>query len=150
MITIMTESESIFTPLTSLLTRFPVLPRVLFYGNSSSLARYTRLQLPSVVEITGILSDRFRSKSHRCCSLFDLNSFPQFDGLLNSGAESLNTRISASRSHIIYFAGDNLVPFLYARSIFCNLRARIHEDLNSNDVEDTDLCGIFDNNVPCQ
>ena len=99
-VTVMRHSESISTALTALLTRFPSLPRVVFYDNSCNFARSVRLRLPSFFETTDVLSDRFHYKGHRCCSLFDPDSYPHCDELMTSGAEALNARLSASRSHI--------------------------------------------------
>lgn len=145
----MRESESIATALTALISRFNVLPRVTFYDNACNFVRSVRLRLPWVLEESNILTDRFHYRSHRCSSLFDPDSFPFCDGLQTSGAEALNRRWAASRNSIRYLTGDNLVPFLYARAIFLNLRARARTRFGVQDVEDADINGMLDEILPC-
>lgn len=149
-ITVMNRSESISTALTSLLSRFPVLPTVCLYDNACNFSQSTRLRLPWVLEETQIVTDRFHYKSHKCASVMDPDTYPVCDDLHTSGAEALNRRWAASKNHIRYLAGDNLVPFLYARALFLNLRARVREKKKASDIEDFDINGILNEELPCR
>lgn len=82
--------------------------------------------------------------------MFDPDTFAQCDGLQTSGAESLNRRFAASRNHIRYLAGDNLVPFIYAKTVFLNLRTRARQNFDTEDIEDIDVNALFDEIVPCR
>lgn len=148
-VSVMAESESISTALSTLLTRFSILPDVTFYDNGCNFARSVRLRLPWVLNETTVLMDRFHYRSHRCCSLFDPDTFQFCDTLLTSGAEALNRRLAASRTHIRYLSGENLIPFLYVRTLFLNLRARLRQDSNKDDIEDSDIQLYFNEIVPC-
>lgn len=142
-ITVMSESEGIATALSSLITRFPNLPGTTFYDNACNFVRSIRLRLLWVLDETDVLTDRFHYRSHRCCSLFDPDTFPNCDKLLTSGAEALSKRIATSRNHIRYLSGPNLIPLLYARSLFINIRARVREFVEDDDIEDVDVYEIL-------
>ena len=148
-VTVMRESESICTALSSLLSQFKILPDVVFYDNSCNFVRSTALRIPWIFENTYVFSDRFHYRSHKCCSLFDPDTFPQCDELVTSGADSLNRRWAASRNHIRYLSGRNLIPFLYSKTVFMNLGARVRKEIEKEDVEDCDIAAIFDRVVPC-
>lgn len=101
-----------------------------------------------MLDKTDVLSDRFHYRSHKCSSLFDPDIFSFCDGLMTSVAESLNRRLAASRNHIRYLFGDNLVPFPYSRIIFLNLRMRIRQQFDKEDVEYIDIYSLFEKIVP--
>ena len=104
--------------------------------------------MPWVLENTEILSDRFHYRSHKCCSLYDPDTYPGCDGLHTSGAESINRSIADSRKHIRYLSGKKLLPLIYAGAILLNLRAHVREGSNVMDVEDIDVVCVFDNLIP--
>lgn len=59
--------------------------------------------------------------------------------MCNSSAESNSSRFATSRNHIRYLNGTNLVPFLYVRTIFMNLRSSIREEHKAYDLEYQDI-----------
>ena len=81
------------------------------------------------VQNTQVLSGRFHYCTHRCCSIFDPGTLQMCDNMVNSIAEALNRRWSASRTHMRYLSGNNLIQFIYARSIFLNLRTYVRDTI---------------------
>lgn len=67
-----------------------------------------------------------------------------------AGAESLNRQFAASRRHVRFLAGDNLVAFIYVRSLFLNIRAHLRDHHQQADVEDSDLIAFASARIPCR
>lgn len=59
--------------------------------------------------------------------------------MATSGAESLNRTFASSREHIRFLSGQNLMPFLFAKAIFVNMRARLRDSTGRQDVEGANL-----------
>ena len=148
-VSVMLRAESVATALNTLVSRFTTLPHVLFYDNACNLARSVGLRFPWISEKCTILCDRFHYRTHKCGPEFDPDSYTMCNSLLTSGAEALNRQWAASRNNIRYLSGDNLVPFLYARSVFINLRAHLRDRENVVDVEDENIIELALNLIPC-
>ena len=149
-ISVMMSSESVSTALTAVISRFKTLPEIAFYDNACNLARSVTLRFPWVNEKMKILCDRFHYRTHKCGPEFDPDSYADCSDLLTSGAESLNRQWSVSRSNIRFLSGQNLIPFLYARAIFINLRAHLRDERKAQDIEDQNVINIASKLMPCK
>lgn len=96
-----------------------------------------------------MMCDRFHYRSHKCSLLYDPDTFPVCDAMCTSVAESLNRKWARSRNHSRYLHGDNIIPFLLARSIFLNLRALARDAHGKGDLEDCDVLKLYDTVLPC-
>lgn len=148
--TVMSSNESVCTALTAVLSRFDVLPSIAFYDNACNLTASTRLRLPWVKNHNLFLCDRFHYRTHKCSSLFDPDVYPQCDELSTSGAESFNRQFAASRKHVRFLAGENLVPHVYVRALFLNIRAHLRDKNRQSDVEGSDLIEFANERMPCR
>lgn len=126
-----------------------MLPPITFYDNACNLTKSVNLRVHWVKEKTLFLCDRFHYRTHKCSSIFDPDVYRQCDNLSTSGAESLNRQFSASRRHVRFLAGENLVPFIYVRSLFLNIRAHLRDKYQQADVEDSDLISFANTKMPC-
>ena len=131
----MKTSETLSTAFSALVSRFRLLPDVVYYDNACNLARSIILRCPWVLKETRICYDRFHNKSHTCSSAFDPDSYPAFENHKTSGAESMNSRWATSRTHIRFLNGENLIPFITANATFLNIRAMYRDIKKTKDVE---------------
>lgn len=147
---IMDEAESLSTAINALFTRFNPLPQTVFYDNACNLTKSVGLRFRWMFEDTLFVCDRFHYTGHRCSSLFDPDIYESCDKVPTSGAEALNRQWKPSRTHIRFLSADNLVPFVYVRMFFLNLRAKMRERCKGVDVENRDLYGLAHELIPCK
>ena len=132
---IMLECEGITTSLSVFLFRFRVLPRVTYYDNACNMLKSIVQRAPWVNDDTLIVCDRFHDKSQGCSSVCDPDSYKSCLDHGSSSVESINHLWSLSKSHLRYLHSDNLMPFLTARAVFLNVRARCGEHVKKMDVD---------------
>ena len=128
----------------------PVIPSHIFYDNACNLLKSMMLRFPRLAVEARLLCDRFHYRTHTCPSVFDPDTFSTCDNLLTSGAEAINSRLATSRSHIRFLSGENLVPFLFVKILFLNLRANVRRTTKKKDIEDVDVFKYARNSVPCR
>ena len=71
--------------------------------------------------------DRSHYKSHNCSEVFDPDAWVAYDGVATSGAKALNRSWSNVRGYIRHINAENLIPYLYAKSVFLNVRAHARD-----------------------
>lgn len=147
---VMTRAESVALALSSLLTHFPVLPRTIFYDNACNMFSSAILRVPWVFRQTRMAVDRFHYKSHKCNSLFNPDSYSDFDAHRTETAESINARIEKSLPYMRYLGTESLLPFLRVRFSLINLCALYQQTFNRSDLEDEDLTSFFHSVCACE
>jgi len=149
---VMLQNEGISTALSVLLSRFRKLPRVCYYDNACNMMRSVTLRTPWVARSCLIVCDRFHYRQHACKSVHDPDSYPSCKHHASSGAESVNNLFSFSGSHIRFLRGANLVPFLSARAVFLNIRAKIRAQKvkNKTDIDETEFRTFIDTRFTCE
>ena len=150
-ISIMLEMEGVSTSLSSLLSRFKHLPRVCYYDNVCNMLKSVILNVPWVNNKCLIVCDRFHYKSHTCSSVCDPDSYISCSEQATSRAESVNHLWAFSKSHLRFLKPSNGMPFMAARAVLINVRARIRERTRKSDInpkmllkhlQDTLLCSL--------
>jgi len=142
--------EGVSTALSVVLSRFRVIPRVVYYDNGCNFSKSVILRFPWLHSATRVVCDRFHYRGHVCSSVHDPDSYPSHDHHSTSGAESLNRLWNSSKSHSRFLNPDNLVPFLCARAAFINLKARLRETTGKADTEDLDIWRFGREQLPCE
>lgn len=145
----MNEAESLSTALNSVLTGFNPLPETVYYDNACNLAHTVSLRFKWVFEETRFLCDRFHYASHTCSGVYNPDAYKSSDPSKTSSAEAINRLWKNSRNHVRYLAGRNLMPFVFARSIFINLRAKLKETDSLKEVADKSIYSLADELMPC-
>ena len=146
---IMTRAESVSLALSSLLTHFPILPRMVYYDNSCNMFSSAVLRVPWIFRQTRMAVDRFHYKAHKCNALFNPDSYSNLDAHRTETAESINARIEKSLPYMRYLGTDNLLPFLRTRLSLINLCAVHQQKYNRADLEDEDLNLFFQEVCRC-
>ena len=121
---VMLQCESTAMAVTSVLTKFQVPLRVLYYDNGCNLVRVILTRAPWLMHTTKFVVDRFHFKSHTCCTYFDPESYPWMDEDRSTAAVSINARIKRTVPFILYATSDNLIPFLNIRLALLNVATR--------------------------
>ncbi|KAI8893110.1 hypothetical protein BC833DRAFT_569508 [Globomyces pollinis-pini] len=79
---VLESAESLQEVYTTLIARFPILPKVIIYDNGCNLHEYFLNRSPNVLKETIILSDGFHWKNHiNCAPTYDSKLYPFLDGL---------------------------------------------------------------------
>ena len=146
---VMTQAESTALALSSFLSHFPVPPKTVYYDNACNLFLSVMLRVPWVLKDTRLEVDRFHYKSHKCCSYFDPDVYPEFDTHYTETAESINARIKKTLQQLRYLKGNHLVPFLRTRFSFINLAATFKARYESDDIEEEDMTLFFQQIFKC-
>ena len=81
-----------------------------------------------------VVCDRFHYKSHTCDCVCDPDSYLSCSNHHTSGAEPVNHLWESSKSRAQYLSGENIMPFLSARSVFINLRTISRKKKNKSDT----------------
>lgn len=84
----------------------------------------------------------------KCSSVYDPDYYPACDTLKTSGAEAINMAWSDSWTPIRFLRPDNLIPFLYVRAFFINVRAYTRDRGKEVDVEDQNIVEEINKLVP--
>lgn len=141
----MDESESIATAITainSVSTRFSPLPSIVYYENAFNLVKSVALRFRWMFSDTTFVCDRLHYA-------FDPDTHPCCDNIPTSGAEAINKQWGTSRKHIRFLSADNIVPFLYVRMLFLNIRAHLRHKTKGVDVENQDVIQFADDLLAC-
>lgn len=148
-ISVMDRCEGVSTALSVLLSRFKELPRVTYYDNACNMAKSIILRVPWLNDMTRIVCDRFHYSGHICNSVTDPGSYPSCDFHKTSNAEAVNHLWSHSKQFSRYLNAQNLMPFLYLRATFLNIRARYREVNATTDIEDVDIVNFSRSILNC-
>jgi hypothetical protein len=140
---VLPSAESLSIVASVLLKRFEVLPDVVFYNAVCLLSYSISLRFPSLLSRTLFVTDRFHEEGHTCGPIYSARFRPQADGMRSSNAESINAVFASSRSHVRHLGEHHLIPFLFVKSLFMNLKARWRQTSGKADVEDADLSAAF-------
>ena len=75
--------------------------------------------------------------------------YPSCSSHCTSSAETLNGLWSKCKNHIRFLRGDNLVPFIFARALYINVKSMARKELDVSDLEDVNLLQLVNNKIPC-
>lgn len=146
---VMTKPESRSLALTSILSCFPVPPRVLYYDNACNLMASTLIRAPWLLHSTRFLVDRFHFKSHLCSEFFCPDSYRENDADRTTTAEAINSRLERAVPFLRYVNGDLLVPHLSIRFALLNIATKYRRVNGTDDLEDEDLWSYFKSSIQC-
>jgi hypothetical protein len=114
---VLPSAESLSIVASVLLTRFGVLPDVVFYDAACLLCYSISLRFPSLLSRTIFVTDRFHEEGHTCGPIYSARFRPEADGMRSSNAESINAIFASSRNHLRYLGEHHLMPFLFVKML---------------------------------
>lgn len=100
-------------------------------------------------ERTLYVCDRFHYAGHKWSGLFDSDTHKKCEKVPTSGAQAINMQWRTSRKHIRFLSAEYLVPFLYFRMLFLNIRAHLRHTSKGADVENKDVISFADKFILC-
>ncbi len=126
----MVESEGRKHLLKVAVERFPqeVLDQLhIVYDFSCQEAEYMMNRLPQLFKHTRLFLDRFHAKSHKCASMFKLQSYPIFQEVITTASETLNSFVQLFHSSAPYMSQATHVSFV--RLVFGLRNYKTNQDL---------------------
>ena len=73
-------------------SRFSPIPAAVYSENSYNLAKSIVLRFPWLLSRIRLVSNRFYFRGHKCCAVYDADSFTDLDQMSSGNAEVLNSR----------------------------------------------------------
>ena len=108
---VLPSAESLEMVYTTIITRFPIIPKVIVYDNACNLSEYCLNRNPNLFKDSVFLVDAFHYKSHTNCS----HSYDSANSLcmagLSSGLHEQKNRYLAKNKINCIFMG--VITFMY-------------------------------------
>lgn len=143
---VLESAESPAGIVAALTSRFPRLPKTIYFDTACQAARNATRRVPWLVRVseTAWALDRFHASAHKCSPLFDANNYPERSGMhKTSAAENRHSLNKPLKNHLTYLGQDRFVAQMRLIGAINNLLILYRRTIGGSDVRHRPLPLLF-------
>ncbi|OSX76601.1 hypothetical protein BU14_0184s0028 [Porphyra umbilicalis] len=145
------KAESPSHVLASLVQRFPLLPKVVYFDTACQLARNAARRVPWLVNESSMACSLDRPHNvkhqHKCSRIFDADAYPSRSVRHSTAcAESRHSINKAYKTHLAHLRQDHFIIQMRLLAATINLRVKMRRELRK-ETSHRQMCAFFHSHV---